>query len=125
MRLPTQMLHHGNYTFLENYTSQNESPQGELCSEEPDRRCHKHVNVADANVCSAFRMHVGHPTPANPQGDVVSGTAGLNAQTCRLSWEFFNQQLQAILCEPRILEQELEIHVIVQKGFFSRSPSKC
>ena len=66
--------------------------------EERDRRCHKHVYVADAYVCSAFRMHVGHSTPANPQGDVVSGTAGLNAQTCRLSWDLLINNASNIVC---------------------------
>ena len=38
------------------------------------------ASVADAKVCSTFRMHFGHHTSANPQGDAVFGRASKSAQ---------------------------------------------
>ena len=40
--------------------------------------------MSEANVQSAFCMHFGHSTSANPQGDAVFGRAGRSAQTCRV-----------------------------------------
>ena len=40
--------------------------------------------MADANVCSKFHVHFGHPTSADPKEDAVFGRAGKSEQTCRL-----------------------------------------
>ena len=63
------------YIIGENVHHEMQIPKETLHFEEPDRRRKNDAYVADANVCSMFRMHFGHPASANAQGDAVFGRA--------------------------------------------------
>ena len=82
-------MHHWGY-----YTSLDASPRETLCLEELDR-C-KNAALEDANACSTFHVHFGHPTSANPQGDAVFARAGKSVKTCRLLGDFASR-----VCEKK------------------------